>query len=70
MFRLTREADMNEDWQLRREARRCIYSAMTAPGAGERNMLTSLSIFYEALADSNVPRRADRAKLNQQTPVK
>jgi hypothetical protein len=49
-----------EDWQLRNEARRCRYNAMTAEGSTERTMFVGLSRFYATLADNSraVPPRS------------
>jgi hypothetical protein len=41
-----------ERWQLRREARRCSFSAITAERAAERSMFEGFARFYDDLAAS------------------
>ena len=41
-----------EDWELRREARRCTYSAHQAETPGGRRMMMGYARFYSALAEN------------------
>jgi hypothetical protein len=41
-----------EDWELRREARRCHYAASIAPTEGARRMLEGYARFYSTLAET------------------
>lgn len=42
-----------EDWEFRREARRCTYSAERAETPGARRMMQGYARFYESLAESS-----------------
>jgi hypothetical protein len=41
-----------EAWELRREARRCAYGAITSGTATQKKMFQGLAAFYQSLADS------------------
>jgi hypothetical protein len=41
-----------EDWELRREARRCAFASLSAGSAREKRMFDGLTRFYESLAAS------------------
>lgn len=41
-----------EDWELRREARRCLFEATRAANQNEKRMLDGFARFYTALAES------------------
>ena len=52
-----------EDWELRREARRCLYSASQAQTVREQEMLQGYARFYDALAagERNVNRGIEQS---------
>lgn len=42
-----------EDWELRREARRCVYAAHQAATPSARRMMQGYAKFYETLAENS-----------------